>query len=93
MKVLEVCELNDTVLSVLRKIRLKPVLSVLKPVLEAKYQIEQISFVWLKFAKNDLVEQNFRCLKDDGTHAVFWLHLRQDDKQMYGIYQPFSGKL
>lgn len=93
MKILEVCELNDTVLSVLRKIRLKQVLSVLNPVLEAKYQIEQISFVWLKFAKNDLVEQNFRSLKDDDTHAVFWLLLRQEDKQMYGIYQPFSGKL
>ena len=93
MKVLEVCELNDTVLSVLRKIRLKQVLSVLNPVLEAKYQIEQISFVWLKFAKNDLVEQNFRSLKDDDSHAVFWLLLRQEDKQMYAIYQPFSGKL
>ena len=93
MKILEVCELNDTVLSVLRKFRLKQVLSVLNPVLEAKYQIEQISFVWLKFAKNDLVEQNFRSLKDDDTHAVFWLLLRQEDKQMYGIYQPFSGKL
>lgn len=93
MKVLEVYEVNDTVLSVLRKIRLKQVLSVLNPVLEAKYQIEQISFVWLKFAKNDLVEQNFRSLKDDDVHTVFWLLLRRENQQVYGIYQPFSGKL
>lgn len=93
MKIVEVFDVNDIMLSLLRKIRFENVLSVLKPVLEPTYFIEQISFVWLKFAKNNEVEQNLRSLKDDGSHAVFWLLLRQDDKQMYGIYLPLSGKL
>lgn len=94
MKVLEVYDVNDTMLSLLRKIRLKQVLSVLNPVLEAKgYHIEQISFVWLKFAKNNLIEQNFRSLKDDDSYAVFGLQLRKENQQRYGVYHPFSGKL
>ncbi len=88
-------QVNDSILAQKKKICYKDILAVVAEMLkQQKFQIKDISLVWLSFSQKAAEVIRYRSPRTDGFHAGYFLDLEPwGGDVVFGFYQPFSGKV